>query len=158
MEPLSGCEAHSVLFIPCPRQQLVEIVRGPAVDELGEDVGEIGFGVDAVNLGGLDQGRETGPTCRTASRPAKRLFFRLMPSPVHSAHVGRELEVHYPWHPYFGRRVVIRRVAQRATGRFLSILGPAGVVVTIADWMLDPIVCAACRRERRARISRHFSN
>jgi hypothetical protein len=27
-------------------------VRGPAVDELGEDVGEIGLGVDAVNLGG----------------------------------------------------------------------------------------------------------
>jgi hypothetical protein len=53
------------------------------------------------------------------------------------------LEVHYRWHPYFGCKVVIRRIAQRATGRFLSILGPAGVVVTIADWMLDPIVCAA---------------
>ena len=38
---------------------------------------------------------------------------------------------------------MIRRIAQRATGRFLSILGPAGVVVTIADWMLDPMVCAA---------------
>src|SRR3954454_22686747 len=56
----------------------------------------------------------------------------------------QELEVQYRWHPYFGRKVVIRRVTQRATGRFLSILGPAGVVVvTIADWMLDPIVCAA---------------
>src|SRR5580700_4705803 len=66
-----------------------------------------------------------------------------MPSPVHSAHVGQELEVHYRWHPYFGRKVVIRRIAQRATGRFLSIMGPAGVVVTIADWMLDPVVCAA---------------
>jgi len=65
------------------------------------------------------------------------------PSPVHSAHVGQELEVHYRWHPYFGRKVVIRRIAQRATGRFLSIMGPAGVVVTIADWMLDPVVCAA---------------
>jgi hypothetical protein len=53
------------------------------------------------------------------------------------------LEVHYRWHPYFGCKVVIRRIAQRATGRFLSILGPAGVIVTIADWMLDPIVCAA---------------
>jgi hypothetical protein len=53
------------------------------------------------------------------------------------------LEVHYRWHPYFGCKVVIRRIAQRATGRFLSILGPAGVIVTIADWMLEPIVCAA---------------
>ena len=51
--------------------------------------------------------------------------------------------MHYRWHPYFGRKVVIRRIAQRATGRFLSIMGPAGVVVTIADWMLDPVLCAA---------------
>jgi hypothetical protein len=53
------------------------------------------------------------------------------------------LEVHYRWHPYFGRKIVIRRIAQRATGRLLSIMGPAGVIVTIADWMLDPVVCAA---------------
>src|SRR6516164_4036071 len=71
------------------------------------------------------------------------MTFCQAPSPVHSAHVGRELEVHYRCHPYFGRKVVIRRIAQRATGRFLSIMGPAGVVVTIADWMLDPVVCAA---------------
>src|ERR1700759_5326725 len=71
------------------------------------------------------------------------MIFCPVPSPVHSAHVGRELEVHYRWHPYFGCKVVIRRIAQRATGRLLSILGPAGVVVTIADWMHDPIVCAA---------------
>lgn len=48
----------------------------------------------------------------------------------------------YRWHPYFGRKVGIRRIAQRATGRFLSAMGPAGVVVTIADWMLDPVICA----------------
>jgi hypothetical protein len=66
-----------------------------------------------------------------------------VPSAVHSAHVGQELEVQYRWHPYFGCKVVIRRIAQRATSRFLSIMGPAGVVVTIADWMLDPVVCAA---------------
>ena len=65
-----------------------------------------------------------------------------VPLPVHSAHVGQELEVHYRWHPYFGSKVGIRRVEQRATGRFLKVLGPAGVVVSIADWMLDPIVCA----------------
>jgi hypothetical protein len=63
-------------------------------------------------------------------------------SPVHSAHVGQELEVQYRWHAYFGCKVGIRRVAQRATGRFLSVMGPAGVVVTIADWMLDLVICA----------------
>jgi hypothetical protein len=35
------------------------------------------------------------------------------------------LEVQYRWHPYFGCKVVIRRIVQRATGRFLSIMGPA---------------------------------
>ena len=69
-------------------------------------------------------------------------FFWSSTSPVHSAHVGQELEVQYRWHAYFGCKVGIRRIAQRATGRFLSIMSPAGVVVTIADWMLDPVICA----------------
>ena len=44
-------------------------------------------------------------------------------SPVHSAHVGQELEVHYRWHPYFGSKVMVRRVEQRATGHFLEVSG-----------------------------------
>lgn len=64
------------------------------------------------------------------------------PSPVHSAHVGQQLEVHYRWHPYFGSKVAIRRVEQRATGQFLLVLGPAGVVVSMAGWMLDPVIGA----------------
>jgi hypothetical protein len=65
-----------------------------------------------------------------------------MPLPVHSAHVGQELEVYYRYHPYFGRKVLVRRIAQRATGQFLSVQGPAGIVVLIAGWMLDPVICA----------------
>jgi hypothetical protein len=68
-------------------------------------------------------------------------FFRA-PLPVHSAHVGQELEVHYRYHPYFGRKVLVRRMEQRATGQFLSVQGPAGIVVSIAGWMLDPVICA----------------
>jgi len=41
---------------------------------------------------------------------------------------GRKMEVHYRWHPYFGCTVRIRRVEQRATGLFLKVQGPAGVV------------------------------
>ncbi|HZX71496.1 MAG TPA: hypothetical protein VFE77_11825 [Rhodanobacter sp.] len=63
-------------------------------------------------------------------------------SPVHSAHVGQELEVHYRWHRYFGRKVSVRRVEQRATGQFLKVQGPAGTVVILAGWMLDPVICA----------------
>ena len=36
----------------------------------------------------------------------------------------------------------MRRVERRATGQFLQVLGPAGIVVMIAGWMVDPVVCA----------------
>src|SRR5580700_7379826 len=74
--------------------------------------------------------------------PRRATTFSRAPSPVHSAHVGQELEVYYRWHPYFGCKVGVRRVEQRATGHFLKVQGPAGVVVSIAGWMLDPVVCA----------------
>src|SRR5208283_3435560 len=57
--------------------------------------------------------------------------------------VAQELEVYYRWHPYFGCKVAVRRLEQRATGQFLKVQGPAGVVVSIAGWMLDPVICAA---------------
>jgi hypothetical protein len=63
--------------------------------------------------------------------------------PVHSAHVGQELEVYYRWHPYFRRKVRIRQVQERADGRYVRVTGPAGVVVLMAAWMLDPVPCAA---------------
>jgi hypothetical protein len=63
------------------------------------------------------------------------------PSPVHSAHVGQELEVRYRYHPYFGRKVLVRRIEQRATGQFLKVQEPSGIVVSIAGWMLDPVIC-----------------
>jgi len=53
------------------------------------------------------------------------------------------LEVHYRYHPYFGEKVLVRRVEQRATGQFLKVQGPGGIVVSIAGWMLDPVICAA---------------
>ena len=31
---------------------------------------------------------------------------------------------------------------QRATGLFLKVQGPTGVVVSMAAWMLDPVTCA----------------
>ena len=47
------------------------------------------------------------------------------------------MEVHYRRHPYFGRAVGVRRVEQRATGQFLKVQGPTGVVVSMAGWMFD---------------------
>ena len=34
----------------------------------------------------------------------------------------------------------MRRVEQRATGQFLKVQGPAGIVISIAGWMLDPVI------------------
>lgn len=79
---------------------------------------------------------------RRCQRQRRANFFFRFPSPVHSAHVGDEVEVHYRWHPYFGQKVSVRRVDERATGQFLHVLGPTGVVVSIAGWMIDPVVCA----------------
>ena len=36
----------------------------------------------------------------------------------------------------------MRRVEQRATGQFLKVEGPAGIVISIPGWMLDPVICA----------------
>ena len=35
----------------------------------------------------------------------------------------------------------MRRVEQRATGQFLMMQAPSGVVISIAGWMLDPMIC-----------------
>jgi hypothetical protein len=32
-------------------------------------------------------------------------------------------------------------VAHRATGQFLTVQGPAEIVVSIAGWMFDPVAC-----------------
>lgn len=65
--------------------------------------------------------------------------------PVHSAHVGEGREIHYRWHPYFGLKVIVRRLERRATGQFLKVEGPSGVVVSVPAWMIDLHVCAALK-------------
>lgn len=44
--------------------------------------------------------------------------------------------------PISANRVCVRRVDLRATGQFLQVLGPAGVVVSIAGSMIDLVTCA----------------
>lgn len=102
----------------------------------------LGRGVEpatgALPRSGLISTSEAGQGC------AYRKFGScvLVSSPVHSAHVGQALEVHYRFHPYCGSKVLVRRVEQRTTGLFLQVQAPTGVVISIAGWMLDPVVCA----------------
>ena len=63
-------------------------------------------------------------------------------SPGHSAHVGQEVEIHYPWHALYGRRVRRQYVERRAGGEVVHVEVAPGVVIVVAAWMLDPVACA----------------
>jgi hypothetical protein len=65
-----------------------------------------------------------------------------MQSPVHSAHIGQEVEVHYRWHSLYGRRVRQQSSEQRASGRVVHVETAPGVIIVLAAWMLDPAACA----------------
>jgi hypothetical protein len=64
-----------------------------------------------------------------------------MPLPVHSAHVGQEVVVHYRWHPLHGQRLRRQGSEDRKAGRFVHVETAPGVVVVLAAWMLDPMAC-----------------
>jgi hypothetical protein len=62
-------------------------------------------------------------------------------SPVHSTHLAQEVEVHYRWHPLYGRRVRRQYSEQRAGGCVVHVEAAPGVIIAIAAWSLDPIAC-----------------
>ena len=49
-----------------PRQQVIDLTIGMAVDDLGDDVGEIGRRIDGVELTGFDQRGDDGPVLAAA--------------------------------------------------------------------------------------------
>jgi hypothetical protein len=59
-----GREANSVLLGPGPRQEFIELLHGPAIDELGENIGQVSLRVDFVQLCGLNERCETCPVGR----------------------------------------------------------------------------------------------
>lgn len=63
-------------------------------------------------------------------------------SPVHSAHVGQFVEVHYRWHALFGRHLRIERVDTRRSGQFVHVEVMPGIFTVVAAWMLDASACA----------------
>jgi hypothetical protein len=52
---------------PAPWQELVEATIRPEIDKADEDIGEVGLGLDTVELAGLDQGREDSPVFGASS-------------------------------------------------------------------------------------------
>jgi len=65
-----------------------------------------------------------------------------VPSRIHSAHIGQEVEVHYRWHPFYGRRLRLQHSEQRASGRVIHVEVAPGTVTVLPDWMVDASVCA----------------
>jgi hypothetical protein len=69
--------------------------------------------------------------------------FARLQARAHSAHIGQEIEVHYRWHPLYGRRVKVRDVEERSGGRVVHVEAGPGIVRVMAAWMLDRAVCSA---------------
>lgn len=65
--------------------------------------------------------------------------------PRHSAHVGQELEIHYRWHPLYGRKVRYRDSEQRGPGDVVHVDDGSGMVTVVPAWMLDPVVCGGMK-------------
>lgn len=71
------------------------------------------------------------------------MIFGPRPSPVHSARVGAEVEVHYRWHALYGRRLRLHYSEVRDGTRLSFVEAGPGVVIVMPSWMLDPAACAA---------------
>jgi len=64
----SSGEASSALGGPGPGHQFVQTGGRPEIDQLGEDVGQIGLRLDAAELAGFDQRSDAGPVLRALIR------------------------------------------------------------------------------------------
>ncbi len=65
-------------FGPCPRHELVDARGRPEIDELVEDVGDVGLRLDVVELARFDERGDAGPVFRSLvmyGRPPLRKGF-----------------------------------------------------------------------------------
>src|SRR5580698_8831937 len=60
--------------LPGPRQEVVEPIDGMSVDHALEHVDEIGVWLEAVELGGFDQGADDRPTFAAAVAAGKEMI------------------------------------------------------------------------------------
>src|SRR5919199_3799407 len=72
--------------LPVPRQELLELMLlGAARDDALEHVGEVGERVEAVELGGLDQGEGDGPVLGGAGGSGEQRIFSSQSNRPHAA-------------------------------------------------------------------------
>jgi len=58
-----------------PRKELVDLTVRMAIDDPGEDVGQVGERIDLVQFAGLDQGCDDGLMLGTAVRACEQRIF-----------------------------------------------------------------------------------
>jgi transposase-like protein len=68
----SGGPACRALGGPRPRHELVQTVGWPEIDQLGEDVGQIGLRLDVAELTSLNERSDAGPIFRALIMPGKQ--------------------------------------------------------------------------------------
>src|SRR5215470_5110156 len=72
----SGLLLAAALHRPGPRQQFVELFHRPAIDEFGENVGQVSLRVEAIEFCRLNQRSHAGPTkCPLIVTREKAVFF-----------------------------------------------------------------------------------
>src|SRR3954447_19723164 len=99
------------------RQKFGDAVDG-VIGYASEDVFKPGEGLDIHALTRSYEAAQHG-RCPAADVATKKhpVAATQSPSRVHSAHIGHEVEVHYRWHPLYGRRFRVQHSEQRASGR-----------------------------------------
>src|SRR5665213_2050046 len=58
-----------------PWQEIVDLAVGMVVDDPGDDVGEVGLGLDAAELAGLDERGDDGPVFTTGVGAGEESIF-----------------------------------------------------------------------------------
>src|SRR5437764_2469043 len=58
-----------------PRHELVDVGLRPAVDEAGQEIGEVALRIHAVELAGFDQGRDGRPVLTTLVAAGEQCVF-----------------------------------------------------------------------------------
>jgi transposase-like protein len=69
--------APGVFGGPGPRHEFVQTRGRPEIDQLGENVGQVGLRLDAAELAGLDQRSDAGPILRALIMPREQRVFAI---------------------------------------------------------------------------------
>src|ERR1043165_4913253 len=100
-----------------------------------EDIAKPGKRLNTAPFAGGDETAQY--RCRFSAFVAAEEMSRCRdqsPSRIHSAHIGQEVDVHYRWHPLYGRRLRVEHIEQRASGRVIYVEVTPGTVMILQAW------------------------